>query len=112
MEKIVRNIDEILLQKTSHGIGTKQVLIANDETDSAITQIARSRLKAGETVDEHRHLTMDEHFICLSGKGYVCLDGERIEFVPNTYVLVPAESMHHLVAETDMIFFTIGVATK
>jgi len=47
----LKNINTINKVATSHGAGIKKVLCANDETSSSITQIAVSRLKAGERVE-------------------------------------------------------------
>ena len=36
----ITNIEEIISEMTSHGVGVKKVLLNNDDTVSAITQIA------------------------------------------------------------------------
>lgn len=59
----LKNINAINHIATSHGARIKKVLCTNDEAASNITQIAVSRLKAGEQVAVHVHETMEEHFI-------------------------------------------------
>lgn len=105
MTYIVRHLNEIDSKPTSHDIGLKQVLLANDETSSAITQIAKTVLKKGERVGEHVHPTMDEHYLGLSGSGVLWVDDQEI-------ALVKAGSKHHLEAKDDVCFLTIGVATN
>lgn len=111
MAYIIRHLNEITPKPTSHDIGLKQVLLANDETSTAITQIAKTVLRKGERVEEHVHPTMDEHYLGLSGKATLWVDDQEIALVKDTYVLVKAGSKHHLEALDDVCFLTIGVAT-
>ena len=53
-----KNIEELPVVTTTHGIGEKQVLLNSQETSASLTQIAVTQLKAGETAEEHRHPTM------------------------------------------------------
>lgn len=43
---------------TTHHIGKKYILLTSEETNTDLTQIAVTQLKAGETAEEHLHLTM------------------------------------------------------
>lgn len=112
MPYIKRQLDRVAPMPTSHGIGVKQVLLAGDETSSAVTQIAKSSLIKGEKVEEHIHPTMDEHYLCFSGEGILWVDHQRIVFTKGTYVLVKAGSIHSLEASVDVSFLTIGIATE
>lgn len=112
MPYIKRQLDRVVPMPTSHGIGVKQVLLAGDETSSAVTQIAKSSLKKGEIVEEHIHPTMDEHYLCFSGEGILWVDHQRIAFTKDTYVLVKAGSIHSMEASADVSFLTIGIATE
>lgn len=112
MPYIKRQLDRVAPMPTSHGIGVKQVLLAGDETSSAVTQIAKSSLKKGEKVEEHIHPTMDEHYFCFSGEGILWVDYQRIAFTKGTYVLVKAGSIHSMEATADVTFLTIGIATE
>ena len=111
MTYIVRHLNEITPKPTSHEIGLKQVLLAEEETSSGITQIAKTVLRKDERVEEHVHPTMDEHYIVLSGNGTLLVDDQEIDMVSGTYVLVMAGSKHHMIANEDVSFLTIGVAT-
>lgn len=63
---IHKNLSDIIPQLTSHGCGEKRVLMGKDDTDTDMTQMAVTRLKAGECVEEHAHNTMEEIFFALS----------------------------------------------
>lgn len=107
---IIRILSETHPQTTSHNIGIKRVLLANDETPSSITQIAVTELRKGERAETHVHETMDEHYLFLSGRGIMRIDGSDVECEEGVFLLVPAGSEHSMMAETDMKFITIGVA--
>ena len=107
---IVRILSETQPHPTAHQIGLKQVLLANDETESKLTQIAVTTLRKGEEVEPHVHKTMDEHYLFESGEGWFVLDGERIDCREGLFLLVPAGCEHSMVATTELKFMTIGVA--
>ena len=107
---IVRLLSETIAQPTAHRIGLKQVLLANDDTQSAVTQISVTTLRKGEKVEEHIHITMDEHFLFLAGEGSFFLDGKRIACKEGLFLLVPAGTPHYMWAETELKCLTIGVA--
>jgi len=107
---IKRDIKEVAAAPTAHGIGLKQVLLAAAETDSAVTQIARTTLRQGEEVEVHVHRTMDEHYYFLGGKGVMVVDDEAVECREGIYLLVPQGTGHALKAESDLTFITIGIA--
>ena len=48
MEIIKKNIKQLPIITTTHGVGEKRVLLNNQETSTPLTQIAVTRLKAGE----------------------------------------------------------------
>lgn len=112
MGYILRQMDDIAAQPTSHGTGTKQVLLGGGETHTPLTQIARSSLMAGESVEEHVHPTMDEHYIVLGGEAVMTVDGRQLPLHCGSYLVVLAGSRHMLAAKTDISFITIGVATE
>lgn len=107
---ITRYLSEIAFVPTSHKIGYKQVLLGNDDTDSQVTQIAKTKLRAGCVVEDHAHPSMDEHFLFIDGGGVLIVDGRSIECVPGLFVLVPAQARHSLTAYTDLNFITFSVA--
>ena len=112
MSYIEKHLTDVLPEPTSHHIGVKQVLLASGETSTAVTQIAKNTLKAGERVEEHVHPTMDEHYLCFSGAGVLWVEDKKIAFTKDTYVLVKAGSRHYLEALSDICFLTMGIATE
>lgn len=58
METTKKNIKKLPIITTTHGIGEKRVLLNSQETSTPLTQIAITRLKAGEAAAEHLHPTM------------------------------------------------------
>lgn len=106
---IIRLLSEVEPQPTAHRIGMKQVLLANDETSSSITQISVITLCKGERVDKHVHKTMDEHYLFLSGEGYFMMGDVKLECQEGLFLLVPAGTYHYMWAETELKCITIGV---
>lgn len=58
-----KKIIDIIPISTTHGVGEKRVLLNSQETSTPLTQIAVTRLKAGEMAKEHLHPTMEEFFL-------------------------------------------------
>ncbi|MDT3369876.1 MAG: cupin domain-containing protein [Bacteroidota bacterium] len=109
---IKRLLSNIEPENTSHNIGLKQVLLANDETLSSVTQIAVTELKKGEKVEMHVHKTMDEHYLFYSGKGLFIIDTESLECQRGLFLLIPAGTPHGILAHTQLKFLTIGIALE
>lgn len=107
---ILKKIEDVKGITTAHGIGIKQVLLRDGDTDSAVTQIAVTVLNTGETVEEHIHHTMDEHYIILTGKGEMFIEGKRYELNKETYLLISKGERHTMKALSDMKFIIIGIA--
>ena len=59
-----KSLSEIKPISTSHKAGMKRVLMAANESDCPITQIAVTDLHAGETVEAHVHDDMQEGSMC------------------------------------------------
>ncbi len=96
---------------TSHNIGEKRVLLSNDETVTAITQIAVTTLIAAQEVETHAHPTMEEYFLFRKGVATLTIAGEIIECAADDFVVVPPGTPHKLKAITDIEVLTIGCAT-
>ncbi len=107
IKRSVYNISPIL---TSHACGEKRVLVANDETCSAITQIAVTKLNGGTCVEEHVHNTMEEYFFVRNGVVSISVDGEEYLLKTDDFISVEAKSKHTIKAITDCELLTIGVA--
>ena len=106
----IKSINTIYDVATSHGAGIKKVLCSNDEASSNITQIAVSRLKADEQVEEHVHETMEEHFIIEEGTLELMIDDKVMTVNSGTYVMVPTGTKHGIRAVTDCKMITVGCA--
>ena len=106
----IKSINAINDVTTSHGAGIKKVLCSNDEASSNITQIAVSRLKAGEQVEVHVHETMEEHFLIEEGTLEFVIDETIITVNAGSYVMIPAGTKHGIKAFTDCKLITIGCA--
>lgn len=109
---IIRNFGDIIPATTNHGAGEKRVLIANEETSTAITQVAVTMLKKGEYVETHSHLTMEEHFIFLEGECETTINGNMVMCSAGTFLKIPANTKHSLSPVTDIRMITIGIATE
>lgn len=107
MLKHLKDIEPVL---TSHGVGTKRVLLAASETDSSITQIAVTSLSQGEEATAHKHDSMEEYFFFLKGDARMSVDGEEVLCRQGDFVRVECGSIHVLTALTDIEVITIGVA--
>ena len=110
-EVLLRHIAEIAPVSTSHGVGEKRVIAMREDVGNTVTQIARTRLKAGEEVEVHAHPTMDEHFFFLEGECEVVIDGEVRRCKAEDYLFVSAGHKHEIIVKTDTLMITIGLET-
>ena len=108
---LLRHIAEIAPVSTSHGVGEKRVVATREEVGNTVTQIARTRLKAGEEVEAHVHPTMDEHFFFLEGECEVVIDGEVHRCLGDDYLFIPAGHGHAISVKRDTKMITIGLET-
>jgi quercetin dioxygenase-like cupin family protein len=105
---MIKDIDNMIGVATSHGAGLKKVLCSNAETDSNITQIAMTTLRAGEVVDAHVHADMEEHFIFEQGDVELTLNDDLHLIHDRKYVLIPRGVKHGIKALTDCRLITVG----
>ena len=73
-----KKIIDIIPISTTHGIGEKRVLLNSQETSTPLTQIAVTRLKAGEAATEHLHPTMEEFFLLQKGDASMTVGKQQI----------------------------------
>lgn len=123
---IKRNLHNLPYIPTSHGAGMKRVLIANEETESKITQIAITELTHGTTIDEHVHPDMDEYFYIIEKEpntscthrsdqhaneaAMIVIINETVhECAKDDIIYVPAGSRHRIEVFSDVTIMTIGV---
>jgi mannose-6-phosphate isomerase-like protein (cupin superfamily) len=105
MKRFLSDIEPVT---TSHKAGMRRVLLAKDESDCPITQIAITDLRAGEVAEAHVHEDMQEGFYVLSGELDIALDGVVEHCYPEDFVYVKCGTSHELRALTDVRMMTIG----
>lgn len=107
-----RSLKHIVPIATSHKAGMKRVLLASNESECPITQIAITDLKAGEIAETHVHEDMQEGFYVLNGKLDIVLDGAVEHCVAEDFVYVKCDTSHELRAITDVRVMTIGCESR
>ena len=105
------HIGDILPVATSHGIGEKRVIAKSEEVGCGVTQIAKTVLMAGESVELHSHPTMVEHFFFLSGQCDVMIEGGCFPCKGGDYLFIPAGCSHRLSVNEESEIITLGIAT-
>ena len=105
-----KKIIDIIPISTTHGVGDKRVLLNSQETSTPLTQIAVTRLKAGEMAKEHLHPTMEEFFLFQKGDAIITVGEEQITCSSGDFISIPANTLHALKAITDIEIITIGCA--
>ena len=95
---------------TTHHIGQKYILLTNKDTNTDLTQIAVTRLKAGEMAKAHLHPTMEEFFLFQKGDASMTVGKEQITCSSGDFISIPANTLHSLKAITDIEIITIGCA--
>lgn len=105
-----KNIKYLSTITTTHGIGEKKILLNNQETSTPLTQIAVTRLKAGEIAKGHLHPTMEEFFLFQKGDAIMTVGEEQITCGSGDFISIPANTLHSLKAITDIEIITIGCA--
>ena len=105
-----KKIIDIIPISTTHGVGEKRVLLNSQETSTPLTQIAVTRLKAGEMAKEHWHSTMEEFFLFQKGDAIMTVGEEQIACSSGDFISIPANTLHALKAITDIEIITIGCA--
>lgn len=103
-----RSLNNITPVPSFHKVGIKRVLLAEEESGCAITQIAVTDLRAGEVALAHIHSDMQEGFYVMSGSLDITLDGETLHCVKDDFVWVECDMSHELRAVTDVRIMTIG----
>lgn len=109
---VKRSLKDIDLIITSHKAGLKRVLLAANESECPITQIAITDLRAGEVVAAHTHKDMQECFYVLSGVLDIVLDGKVEHCKAEDFVFVKYGASHELRAVTDVRVMTIGCESR
>ena len=107
---MLKHLDQIVPRPTSHEVGLKRVLLSGDETASAVTQIAVTKLAVGEMAAEHRHESMEEYIYLLKGEAMECVDGRELLCREGDFLQVECGRSHSVLAKSEVEMLTVGVA--
>ena len=110
MTGIIRNINSVKPIATSHKIGSKKVLLANEETETQLTQIAITTLRRGEQSETHIHPTMEECFLVIEGMVTIQVETQEFKLGKGDFIQVKPKHIHSITALTDTIVLTRGCA--
>ena len=105
MKKSLKDIESVM---SLHGCGEKKVLLAKEETQTNLTQIAIIYLKAGEEGNPHMHWDIEEGFFVINGEIELLMGSTPIRMTVGDYVHVEMAAIHNLKAITDAEVLTIG----
>lgn len=106
----VRNIENVIALTTSHGNGTKKILLDTDETTTNITQIAYTNLLCGDVINEHMHPSMEECFFVMEGQIRFCIGKDSFILEEGSFIRISAGIMHALEILQTSLLLTIGIA--
>lgn len=106
--QLIKHLSDTPTVKTSHGVGEKRVLVASTDTLTNVTQIAVTRLRAGDVAAAHSHPDMEEWFLVKEGKIDFIIDGVTYHCHKDDFVTIPIGSSHELHAISDSEIVTIG----
>lgn len=108
----LKHLNDVEPVATSHGVGQKRVLLNKAETETGLTQIAVTKLKAEEVADEHVHKTMEEEFFFISGVTEVEIDGKTVVCRAGDFLKISHGVRHRLRAVEDTEMMTIGAVIR
>ena len=109
-EVIYKNLKNIAEVSTSHAIGSKKILVQGSECESMLTQAAIGSLLKGEFVESHSHPTMEEYYFFTNGKAKLTVDAIEYACEKDTFIKIPKNAIHSLMAETAIGFIYWGIA--
>lgn len=109
-EVVYKNLKSIAKESTSHAIGLKRILINSTECESMLTQAAMASFSKGDFVDNHSHPSMEEYYFFTKGKAIVTIDNYKYSCEKDTFIKIPKNSIHSLMAITAVEFIYWGIA--
>lgn len=109
-EVICKNLKNIPVELTSHLIGSKRILLKDSESESMLTQAAIGSLLKGEFVENHSHPTMEEFYFFTNGKAKLMIDNIEYFCKKDTFIKIPKDAVHSLLAITAIEFIYWGIA--
>lgn len=109
-EVIYKNLKSITAVSTAHSIGLKRILLKGSECESMLTQAAIGSLLKGEFVENHSHPTMEEFYFFIKGKANLTINDIEHFCEKDTFIKIPKDSIHSLMAITAIDFIYWGIA--
>ncbi len=109
-EVIYKNLKSIPAESTAHTVGLKRILLKGSESESMLTQVAVGSLLKDEFVDNHAHPTMEEFYFFIKGKANLTINDIEHFCEKDTFVKIPKDSIHSLLAITAIDFIYWGIA--
>ena len=109
-EVVYKNLKSTTTESTSHLIGSKRVLLKGSECESMLTQAAVGSLLKGQFVANHSHPTMVEFYFFIKGKAKLTIDNIEYSCKKDTFIKIPKNSIHSLMAITPISFIYWGIA--
>jgi quercetin dioxygenase-like cupin family protein len=111
-ENIFSYLEDLKGEPTAHLSGLKKVFLANEDTDSNLTQFAYGVFEPGESCPKHSHPTMIECFYFISGEGIYTVGDMKVKLQPGTFLKIPENIDHELVNDgtENLEFVYFGVA--
>jgi quercetin dioxygenase-like cupin family protein len=107
---IYKNLNSIAAESTSHEVGLKRILLNKSESESMLTQAAVGSLLKGQFVDNHKHPTMEEFYFFTNGKAKLIINSIEYFCEKDTFIKIPKNSVHSLMAITTTEFIYWGIA--
>jgi mannose-6-phosphate isomerase-like protein (cupin superfamily) len=110
LEKLVKRLEDISLTNSSHNGVYKKIFFTQEFFESNITQVAYSKLQAGEEIAIHYHESMDEVFFLTEGICEFNIDNETYLAQCQSVIRIIAKMRHSLRAITNCNFYYLGVS--
>lgn len=107
---LIKPLETLAKINLNHKDGQKRVFLQKGETPTSLTQVAFAYIQAGSEIETHIHPTMEEHFYIVKGDGTFVLDNQYFQFTSQTFIRVPANTFHSIVAKTELEFIYWGIA--
>ncbi len=109
-EVVYKNLKSIAQESTSHAVGSKRILLKDSECESMLTQAAIGYFLKGDFVDKHSHPSMEEYYFFTKGKAKLTIENIEYSCEKNTFIKIPKNSIHSLMAITTVEFIYWGIA--
>lgn len=109
-EVVFKNLKSIAQESTTHAIGLKRILLKGTECESMLTQAAIGSFLKGDFVDNHSHPSMEEYYFFTKGKAKLTIDNTEYYCEKDTFIKIPKNSIHSLMAITAVEFIYWGIA--